>query len=92
MDFICTHRCFWLSLIEEGQLVQVKDESEIPPSVRPFFETKEKVVAEKKEIVEAQMSELEEVRAELDKLGIPFDKRWSLVKLKNKLQLAKRDK
>jgi len=92
MDFVCIKKCFWLSLIEEGQVISVDSEDEIPLSVRPFFEPKEKVEAEKTEDTIEENNEIEKLQAELDALGVPYDRRWGKAKLENALNLARRDK
>lgn len=92
IEYICVRRCFWLSLIEEGQIITADNESEIPPSVRPFFDYKDKVAAEKIVVVETEEAELEDIKAELEKRNIVFDRRWGRAKLEGALQMANRDK
>ena len=92
MEFVCIKKCFWLSLIEENQVITVDKEEEIPPSVRPYFESKEKVEAEKIEAEEGKVDEVETLMTELEELGVSYDRRWSKTTLEGKLQLARRDK
>ncbi len=91
MNLICIKTCFWGTLITEGQVITVDSESEIPPSVRPFFDVQEKVEAEKIIVKENKINEITELRNELEKLGKPFDLRWSKATLEGKLQVARRD-
>jgi len=92
MDFICIKKCFWDTLIEENELITVPNESAIPPSIRPFFNSKKEADALKAEIKEESEDEkIEQLRAELDILGKPYDRRWGSGRLEGILQLAKRD-
>ena len=38
-EYVCVHPCFWESLIEEGQVITVENDEQIPLSVRPFFKS-----------------------------------------------------
>ena len=91
MELICTHDCFWLSLIKEGETITVEKEEEVPPSVRPYFEDKDKLDILKVKTGDEEVDEVERLRAEFEKAGKPYDRRWSKITLENKLQLIKRD-
>ena len=91
-EFTCIRKCFWESLIEEGDIIKVEKDSDIPFSVRPFFDCKNKVDSSKEEIKENEVDKIDVLREEFESLGIPYDRRWGKTKLENSLQLAKRDK
>ncbi|MDP2218542.1 MAG: hypothetical protein Q8J68_14790 [Methanolobus sp.] len=87
-NWLCTHKCFWESLVEEGQIITVDDIEEIPFSVRPFF--KDMAEISKVEPVN-EANEIEKLQMELEAMGKGFDRRWGKSKLMNTLQLARRD-
>lgn len=91
IEVVCTKTCFWLSLITEGQVIPVENEDEIPPSVRPFFVSKEEAKISEVKVIEEKADEIEKIQMELEAMGKPVDRRWGLAKLQEVLTLAKRD-
>ncbi len=96
MKFVCIKTCFWVSLITRNQVVSVKEESEIPESVMPFFEKMEDFVKaeEEKKATEVKPEEitvspddnLETLQEKADKLvGFAYDRRWSADTLRAKI-------
>ena len=90
-EFICVKKCFWNTLIEEGEVIKLDDKAIIPASIRPFFDVKEKIEIIKIKAEEDEVDRLEKVRAELDVMNKPYDRRWGIAKLESILQIAKRD-
>ena len=92
IDFVCVKKCFWVSLREQDQIISVNDESDIPPSVRPFFDFKDKVEEEKASEEDVKVKRIAEIKAELEAMKVSYDSRWGIAKLEHALTMAKRDK
>lgn len=92
MQYICTKKCYHQDqLFIEGQPKDFPEGSIIP---RHFKPSEANVVVEKpktQEIVDEEFT-VNRLRAELEKLGKAYDRRWGITKLETELQLAKSGK
>lgn len=85
MRFVCKRKCQHNGVIwQVGQIL----ESEVIPPIH--FVSLDAEIADKTVKKEETISEIEAVKAELTGLGVVFDKRWGLTKLKNELLNAKK--
>jgi len=91
--FVCIKKCQFNDVVEEGQILSFLSLEHIPFSIRPFFKpepTREEMEAQITEEEEAK-ARLRNAQAELDELGIAYDRNAGIVALEEMITLARRD-
>lgn len=85
MRFVCIRTCILNNqLCKKGIIV------EAPEKPNKHFEPLKKAKAEESVKEDEQANKLKELRAELDALKKPYDKRWGIKKLEHELLKAKK--
>ena len=92
MQYICTKKCYFQDrLFSEGERVDIGEDVKVP---KHFKSVGANVVVEKpktQEVIDEEHT-VDRLRAELEKLGKTYDRRWGITKLESELQLAKSGK
>lgn len=85
VETVCIRKCFsGGNLYNEGDKRNFKDDEKIPAHFEPTAKHEEKV-KEQKEVEEKGITDLQ---AELDNMGIPYDKRWGKGSLEKAIAVA----
>lgn len=92
--YVCVRRCFHkLRLWNEGEYMTVAEGSDyIPPHHFELVESDKPKVKEPEVAPEDEEAEIETIRAEFEKLGAAFDRRWGKQRLENELILARKSR
>ena len=89
MQYICAKKCYFQDrLFSEGERVDFGEDVKVP---KHFKSVGGNVVVEKpktQEVVDEENT-INRLRAELEKVGKAYDRRWGITKLETELQLAK---
>ncbi len=83
--YVCVTKCYHReNLYLEGDIIDAEEGVHIPSHFEPVDKHEEKV----KEQKEAEEKTITDLQDELDKMGIPYDKRWGKGSLEKAVAVA----